>query len=180
MRKLLVIVFTVSMVAAIPLWAQTSAESQKLNYFAGTWRLEVHLIASAVGGKAFFGTEHNEWMPGGSLLLSRQEEESPITGGGLTVLAYDAQNKTYRYHQVKNSGESEDLRGTFENGIWTWITSAAANQARRTRLTMREISDTSYVLKLETASEGHDWSTVMEGKATKILRRTHQDVAFLR
>ena len=165
--------------------AQTSDESSvalgKLNYFVGTWTLEVHMKISPFASRTFFGTEHNEWMPGGSLLVSRQEGEAAPASGGLAVIAYNTQEKTYTYHVVKETGEAEDLKGTFEADIWTWTSSpAAGNEKRHSRLTIQEISPTSYSLKFETSPEGHDWSTVMEGKAVKFATRTRQDVAFLR
>jgi hypothetical protein len=153
----------------------------KLNYFVGTWTLEVHMKISPFASRAFFGTEHNEWMPGGSLLVSRQDGEAAPASGGLAVMAYNTEEKTYTYHVVKETGEAEDLKGTFEADTWTWTSSpAAGKQTRHSRLTIQEISPTSYSLKFETSPEGHDWSTVMEGKAVKFATRARQDIAFLR
>ncbi|HXW91633.1 MAG TPA: hypothetical protein VEK33_13875 [Terriglobales bacterium] len=168
--------------------AQTTSRSEqsgsalgKLNYFAGTWRLEVHMKMSPLGSRAFFGTEHNEWERGGSLLVSRQEGLPAEGSGGLAVMAYNPQEKAYTYHVVKDTGEAEDLRGMLEDHTWTWMSdSASGNQVPRTRFIVQEISPTSYSLKFETSSEGRDWSTVMEGKAVKVLKNAHQDVAFLR
>jgi hypothetical protein len=164
--------------------AQTPSEiqkpgpaQQKLNYFAGTWRLEVHMKASPFGPRAFFATEHNEWMPGGLLLVSRQEGETPAVGG-LAVMGYNTQEKAYTYHVVKSTGEVEDLKGTLEDHTWTWTGDGSG--AAKTRLTIKEVSPVSYALKLETASEGRDWSTVMEGRATKALADARQDVAYRR
>jgi hypothetical protein len=89
----------------------TVAALGKLNYFVGTWRTEVHVKISPF--RAFFGTEHNEWMPGGSLLVSRPDGEAAPASGGLAVMAFNTQEKTYTYHVVKDTGEAGDLRGTF-------------------------------------------------------------------
>jgi hypothetical protein len=166
--------------------AQTSATeksgaAEKLNYFVGTWSLEVHLKIGPLGSRAFFGTEHNEWMPGGLLLMSRQEGETAVPSAGLVVLAYNTQKKAYTYHVVKDTGDTEDLSGTLEDHRWTWTSfTTPGKQVARSRLIVQEISPTSYSLKFETAEEGHDWSTVMEGNAVKILPHARQDVAFLR
>lgn len=165
--------------------AQTTEKSasalEKLNYFVGTWSLEVHMKVSPFGFRAFFGTEHNEWMPGGFLLVSRQDGETSAGASGLAVMAYNTQEKLYTYHVVKDTGEVEDLRGTFDGSTWTWRSPAATGkQTPQSRLIVREISPTSYSLEFETSPEGRDWSTVMEGKAVKVTTRTRQDVAFLR
>lgn len=160
---------------------QSSAALGRLNYFAGTWRLEVHMKISPFGSRAFVGTEQNEWERGGSLLVSRQEGEAAPVSGGLAVMAYNAQEKAYTYHVMRDTGEAEDLRGTLEDHTWTWMSySASADRGPRTRFIVQEISPTSYSLKFETSSEGRDWSTVMEGKAVKVVTNAHQDVAFLR
>ena len=165
--------------------AQTSEKSasalEKLNYFVGTWSLEVHMKISPFGSRAFFGTEHNEWMPGGFLLVSRQDGEAATGAGGLAVIAYNTQEKLYTYRVVKDTGEVEDLRGAFEGNTWTWTSlPATGKQTPQSRLIVREISPTSYSLEFETSPEGRDWSTVMEGKAVKAATRNRQDVAFLR
>ena len=181
MKALLMAVATVILnVSLMP--AQVPSECQNLKYFAGTWTVEVHLKAASLGGKVFFGTEHNEWLPGQSLLLSRQDETSPLGSNGISIMGYNSHAKAYTYHQVKSDGEAEDLRGTFSEGTWTWTRGEIGNgeQRTRTRLIMKEVSATSYILKLENETEGHEWITLLEGKATKVLPRTHGDVAFLR
>jgi len=169
--------------------AQTVSENQKavsahdkLNFFAGTWNLEVRMKASPFVAKAFYGTEHNEWTPSGTLLISRQEGDAALTAGGLVVMAYDPQEKSYTYHVVKSTGDTEDLKGTLEGNIWTWTNDqpTAGSKAAKSRLTITELSPVSYFLKFETAADGVDWSTIMEGKANKVLPHAHQDVAFLR
>jgi len=181
MKRLLALLFVLAMSGATALFGQVNSESQKLNYFAGTWKIVAHLNAPALYSKTFIETEYNEWLPGRALLLSRQEADNEVSGG-VTVLTYDPQNKIYRYHQIKNNGDLQDLRGSFEKGTWIWMSAGVSNhdQSPKTRLVIKEVNDTSYTLKLESATEGHDWSTVMEGEASKVLARAHQDIAFLR
>jgi len=162
--------------------AQTAPQSEKLNYFAGTWKLEIHVRQSPVSGRVFFGTEHNEWISGRSLLLSWPEEPNGFIGAGVAVMGYDAEAKTYKYHQLKNTGDDEDLSGTFSDGTWTWISIETPQSRRivRTRLIMKEISRACYSFTVESAPNAQDWSIVMEGIATRIVPHAHQDVAFLR
>jgi hypothetical protein len=160
---------------------EKSSAAEKLNYFVGTWRLEVQMKIGALGSRAFFGTEHNEWMPGGLLLVSRQDGDTAVATGGLAVLAYNTQEKAYTYHVVKDTGETEDLSGTLEDRTWTWTSlTTTGKQVPQSRLIVQEISPTTYRLKFETSTEGRDWSTVMEGNAVKILTHARQDIAFLR
>lgn len=161
--------------------SEKSGAAEKLNYFAGSWALEVHMKIGPFGSRTFFGTEQNEWMPGGLLLVSRQGGETAVPSAGLAVLAYNAQAKAYTYHMVKDTGDTEELRGTLEDHTWTWTSfMTPGKQGPQSRFIVQEISPTAYSLKFETSQEGRDWSTVMEGNAAKILRRARQDVAFLR
>jgi len=171
----------VSGFAAAQTAENSSAALGKLSYFVGTWSLEVHMKISPFASRAFFGTEHNEWMPGGFLLISRQEGEAAPASGGLAIMAYNTQEKAYTYHVVKDTGEVEDLRGSFVGGTWTWTSPPAPGiETSQSRLTIQEISPTSYNFKFETSPQGRDWSTVMEGKAVKVATHARQDIAFLR
>jgi len=182
MRRLLSIAFTIFVAGTTLVSAQATPESEKLNYFAGTWKLEIHLRQSPISDKVFFGTEHNEWLPGRSLLLSRPEEQNVLGKGGVTVMAYDRNAKAYTYHQIKSGREEQKLFGTFTDGTWTWTGEEIAQNPKtfKTRLIMKEVSKTCYSLLLESANDGQNWAIVMEGIATKIVPRAHQDVAFLR
>jgi hypothetical protein len=181
MKTLFSVVFAIVVAGTTLLSAQVSPESEKLNYFAGTWKLEIHLRESPVSGKVFFETERNEWLPGRSLLLSRPEETTAF-GAGIVVMAYDPKAKAYTYHQIKSTGEEQDLFGTFKDGLWTWTGNETAQDSKtfKTRFVMKEVSKTCYSLVLESAKDGQNWAVVMEGIATKIVPRAHQDVAFLR
>jgi hypothetical protein len=182
--RLAAIVVTASIVLAQsrPKVQARDSAPEKLNYFAGTWTIEVQMKANALGSRAFFATEHNEWMPGRSLLVSRQEGDTVLGGSGFAVMAYDCDEKVYAYHIVKSTGETEVLKGKLEGNTWIWTSegTAKADEGGKARLIVTELSPTSYTLKFEAASNEHGWSTILEGKATKVIPHTHQDVAFLR
>jgi hypothetical protein len=182
MRTMLIVALAIVIVGTTLLLAQAAPESEKLTYFAGTWKLKIHLCHSPVSGRVFFGTEQNEWLSGRSLLLSRQADSNVFGGTSVTVMAYDPKTKIYKYHQVKDTGEDEDLSGSFSNGTWTWasIETPQTNRTAKTRLVMKEISGASYSFTVESAPNGQDWSVVMEGIATRITPHAHQDVAFVR
>lgn len=189
MARALVVLLLTLVIGTSLLFAQTSSEIdqpglayEKLNYFAGTWTLELHIKNSPFGSRVFFATEHNEWMPASSLLLSRQEGDGTVPFGGLTVLAYNAKAKTYTYHVVTNTGEVQDLRGTVDGNTWSWTSDATASggNAQKVRLIITELSSESYGLKFETSASGQDWCTVIEGEAHRAAGYPRQDVAFRR
>ena len=168
------------------LTAQTSSENkparERLNYFAGTWNVEMHMKSGALNSRVYFATEHNEWAPDHSLLLSKPEADRTLPEGGLAVMGYSSSKHTYMYHILKSTGDSEDLQGTVEDRTWTWLSDEVrtGGESTKTRITMKEISPTSYTLRIETLPAGGTWFTVMEGTAKKIVLHSHQDVAFLR
>src|SRR5215831_13148368 len=94
------------------LTAQTDSESkaarEKLNYFAGTWTVEMHMSAGALNSRKYVATEHNEWSPGHSLLVSKPEGDTAIPDGELGVMGYSPSKNVYTYHILKTSGDTED------------------------------------------------------------------------
>ena len=167
------------------LTAQTGSENklarERLNYFLGTWNIEMHMTTGALNSRVYFAAEHNEWVPDHSLLLSKPEGSTTLPEGGLAVMGYSPSKNVYTYHILKSTGDAEDLHGMVEDKAWTWVTDESRTDgSTKTRITMKEISPTSYMLRIETFSASGAWSTVMEGKARKVSTHPHQDVAFLR
>jgi len=166
--------------------AQTGSENkparERLNYFAGTWNVEMHMKAGALNSRVYFATEHNEWASDHSLLLSRPEADRSLPEGSLAVMGYSSSKHAYTYHILKSTGDSEDMHGTVDDRTWTWLSDElrTVGESTKTRITMKEISPTSYTLQVETLPTGGSWFTVMEGTAKKVVVHSHQDVAFLR
>lgn len=150
--------------------AKPGPEVKKLEYFSGTWKVEGEMKASPMGpaGK-FSGTEHNEWMPGGFFLISHSDETTPMGAGkGLAIFGYDAKEKMYTYQAYNSMGESENATGTLAGDTWTWTNEhKVEGKMLKGRFTVKTASPTAYSFKFEMQPEGGEWSTVMEGKATK-------------
>jgi hypothetical protein len=169
---LLITLFCAALAAAQnpPAPPKPAPELKKLDYFTGTWNLAGDMKASPFGpaGK-MVGTEHNQWMEGGFFLLSHADETSPMgKAKGLAIFGYDTNGKVYTYQAYNSMGESENARGTLEGNIWTWTNEMKMEgKVMRGRFTVKTTSPTAYDYKFEMAPEGGDWSTVMEGKATK-------------
>jgi hypothetical protein len=149
---------------------QPGPELKKLDYFAGTWRLEGDLKPSPFGpGGKFTGTENNEWGLGGFFLMSHSEFKMPMGGGtGLAVFGYKADEKVYVYHAFNSMGEAEDSKGMLEGDTWSWTSeSKMEGKVMKGRFVIKVISPTSYSFKFDMQPEGGEWATVMDGKATK-------------
>lgn len=145
-------------------------EVKKLDYFAGAWKSSGDLKPSPFGpGGKFTATEQNSWMSGGFFLLSHADENTPMGNGkGMAVFGYDPEEKVYTYNAFNSMGQAEHAKGTLTGDTWTWTNEEKMQgKLMRGRYTVKVVSPTSYTFKFEMAPEGGDWTTVMEGKATK-------------
>jgi hypothetical protein len=167
---LVTLLYAVAAAQTTPASPKPGPEVKKLDYFTGTWHLSGETKASPFGpaGK-FTGTENNQWMPGGFFLISHSDESMPAgKATGMAIFGYDASSKVYTYQAYNSMGEAESAQGTLEGNIWTWTNEhKIGDKMMRGRYTVKTTSPTAYDFKFETAQEGGDWSTVMEGKATK-------------
>jgi hypothetical protein len=147
-----------------------SPEVKKLEYFAGNWASTGERKPSQFGpGRKFTHTEQNSWGLGGFFLISHAEGSAP-TGKlkGLAIFGYDNFEKVYTYDLYTSGGRVEHAKGTLVGDTWTWThEERMQGKLYRGRYTIKVVSPTSYTFKFEIAPEGGDWSTVMEGEATK-------------
>lgn len=147
-------------------------ELKKLDYFAGTWRSTGELKPGPMGpGGKFSSLDHNTWMPGHFFLVTHATSSGVI--GHLTEVAYFGYNtndKAYTYDAFNSMGEAEHFKGNVEGDTWTWTSTAKMGpQTMKERFTVTVASPTSYNFKFEIAPEGGgDYTTVVEGKATKV------------
>jgi Protein of unknown function (DUF1579) len=148
-------------------------EVKKLDYFAGNWRATGDLKPSPMGpGGKFSEVIHSEWMPGHYFLVEHTTTSGVI--GHLVEIAYlgyDPRDKSYSYDAFNSMGEAEHAKGSVEGDTWTWTsTENMGGKMMKGRFTITVASATSYSFKFEVAPEGGgDYSTVVEGKATKVL-----------
>jgi hypothetical protein len=82
-------------------------------------------------------------------------------------MGYDAAEKVYTYDAFNNLGEADHFKGAVQGDTWTWTSEGnIEGKPAKMRFTAKEVSPTMYTMKFEMAAGG-DWTTVMEGKATK-------------
>jgi Protein of unknown function (DUF1579) len=155
--------------------AKPGAEQKELSFFAGTWTLQAVTKASPVtaAGK-FTQTETNQWIPGGFFLISHLSQRAPAGDplgshrSATAIRGYDPNEKMYTFDAFHGLGVAEHYKGTVQGDTWTFTgTNKVNGQSFETRYTATKTSASSYTFKVEISSGG-SWSTIMEGKATKI------------
>jgi hypothetical protein len=167
---LVVLVFAITAMSQTAPAPKPGPELKKLDYFAGTWTSEGEVKPSSFGpGGKITGTDHLEWMEGGFFLVGHSNGSTPMgPEKALAVWGYDPEEKTYTYHEFNNSGEAVFAKGTLEGDSWTWINENKMDgKVFKGRYSIKQLSSTSYTFKFEMQPEGGEWSTVLEGKATK-------------
>lgn len=179
MRKSLAITLTVTflLVAAVlaqgpPQMPKPGEEHKKLDYFAGDWSSEGDIKPGPMGpGGKFTGTDHMKWMDGGYFIVIHSEGKMPAPMGNmksLAVMGYNFQEKKYTYNGFNSMGEADQAMGTVEGDTWTFTNEVKmGDQMAKGRYIMKILSPKEYSFKFEMAPGGADFSTVMEGKATR-------------
>ncbi len=146
-------------------------ELKKLKYFAGNWTSEGDMKPSPMGpGGKMTMIEHNQWMDGGFFLTMHSEFKMADmgSGSGMAFMGYDTERKVYTYDEFNSTGEAEHSIGTLDGDTWTWIRDMhMCGNTMKGRFIMKTLSPTSYTFKFEISPDGKNWSTVMDGKATK-------------
>ncbi|HXN21160.1 MAG TPA: DUF1579 family protein [Candidatus Dormibacteraeota bacterium] len=147
------------------------AEQEKLAFFVGRWNSQADLKASAFGpGGKYSGTETCEWVANRFGILCRTQGTlpmGPITG--VSMIGYDAGEKTYVYSEINNFGETSISRGTVDGDTWTWTNDAKmAGKLMHQHFTMKVVSPDAATYKFEMAEGDGPFNMVMEGKQTRL------------
>jgi hypothetical protein len=89
-------------------------------------------------------------------------------GKELSILGYDPDRKVYTYNAFNSMGEAETSTGAVDGDTWTWTSDEHMGvMIMKGRFTMKVLSPTSHTVKFELSQDGTNWTTAMEGKATK-------------
>jgi hypothetical protein len=151
--------------------ATPAPELKKLDFMAGNWTSEGDMKPGpgTPGGK-FSSSSHAQWMDGNFFLVEHSDLDLGAMGKGkeLSILGYDPDRKVYTYNAFNSMGEAESSTGTVEGDTWTWTSEEhMGGTTMKGRFTMKVLSPTSYTMKFELSKDGANWTTAMEGKATK-------------
>lgn len=175
MRKMAIAVLAVG-VFVIGVCAQTSTskpgdEQKRIGFFEGKWKFEGEAKPSPMGpGGKIMANETCKWFAGGFHLVCQSEGTGPMGAAkSQSVMGYDPSEKTYTYYAISSLGEGFFVRGNTDSGkVWTWNNETTVNgKLMKVRVTVTELSPTSYGFKMEASFDGGDWAVLEEGKATK-------------
>jgi hypothetical protein len=166
----LLLIFTALAASAQMPMLKPGPEQKKLDYYVGTWTMDGDMKSGPMGpGGKFTGTDTDEWLPGGFFVQTHETFKTPMGDGtALAVIGYNSDDKVYTYHSFSSDGQTETSAGTVEGDNWTWTSDEKmGGQTMKGRYSVKVLSPTSYTFKFEMSPDGTNWSTVMEGKATK-------------
>jgi hypothetical protein len=166
----LMLVTIVSVQAQMQAPPQPAPQTKNLEYFIGSWTVNGDLKAGPMGpGGKLTGTDKWEWMAGHYFIVAHSDMQGAAgNGNSLSVMGYNADEKKYTYNEFDSMGQTELATGTFDGTTWSWTSDEHMNgQTMKGRYTAKEVSPTSYSFKFELSQDGTNWTTVMDGTATK-------------
>jgi hypothetical protein len=143
-------------------------EHKKLEYFVGTWKTEGEIKANELmpAGKTV-STETATLGPGGFYVESRSEGQWTTSA----IMTYDSHAKVYTSYYANSVGLVGASTGSVNGNTWTWmVEDKFAGKAVKGRTTITTLSPTQYTIKYEMADGKGDYTTIVEGKATKDVR----------
>jgi hypothetical protein len=144
-------------------------ELKKLEYFVGKWTVEGEIKPNGYvpAGKSV-STETATLGPGGFYVESRNEGQS---GTRLAIIGYDSHAKVYTSYYANSGGLVGVGTGTVNGNTWTWmVEDKYAGQSVKGRTTVKILSPTESTSKYEMADGKGGYTTIVEGKATKVGR----------
>jgi hypothetical protein len=147
-------------------------ELKKLDYFVGNWKVEGEMKPGPMGpGGKMTGTDAWGWMEGGFFLVNHSKFVGAGMGAGsaTSYMGYDTDKKVYTYDEFNSMGETVHSTGTVEGDTWIWQNDTKmGSQTMKGRFTVMIVTPTSYTFTFEVSQDGETWSTVMDGKETKV------------
>lgn len=149
-------------------------ELKRLAYFVGTWKSEGEMKPSGFGpGGKFTSTDTAKWMQGRFFLVTNSDGIGPLGPGKETsYMGYDPNEKVYTFHLFNSMGENVSAKGKVQGDTWTWNSEEKmGGNTIGVRFTIKEVSPTEYTFKMEMSQNAGPWSTVGEGKTTKVAAK---------
>jgi uncharacterized protein DUF1579 len=151
---------------------QPGPEVQKLAYYVGTWKGEGESKASPFGsGGKLSSSQTCEWFDGRFQVMCRGEETGPSGKRKfLNIIAYDQEKRAYTEYSISSFGESEyDKDGSYVGDKLTFLMDVdAGGKPAKLRYTEVHLSANLYTYQAEASLGGGTWTTIGEGKITKV------------
>lgn len=155
-------------------------EHAKLEYFVGKWTGEGSVSATPFGpGGKTSSMDACEWFEGKFAVVCRYEGKGP-TGPmkGIGIMGYSADQKVYTYYGLDNTAMTMTsvARGTISGDVWTYTDEAVVGgQKIASRYILTITSPDTYTFKWEMRGADGKWSTVGEGKSTRVKSATSDE-----
>ncbi len=145
-------------------------ELAKVDYFAGNWISDGDMKPGPMGpGGKITANDEAHWMEGKFFLVINSKFGGAMgSGSGMSFMGYDPEQKVYTYNEFNSMGQAEKSTGTVNGDTWTFTSDENfGGQMMKGRFTMKILSPTAYTYKFDISPDGNQWTTVMDGKATK-------------
>jgi hypothetical protein len=154
---------------------QPTAEHQRLQYFVGDWTTEGEMKPGPMGpGGKIASTDRCEWFEGRFAVVCHATGTTPMgPAKSLGIMGYSTEEKIYTYYGVDNSGMTmmAAARGSVQGDTWTYTDEGMmGGQKYTSRVTIKELSPTSYTFTMEMRGPDGKWLPLMESKSTKAAR----------
>jgi hypothetical protein len=182
MKRLLKVLFTcvavsaagaLSAVAQTPQAAKPGPEQARLGYFVGKWTAEGELKAGPMGpGGKFTSSDDCEWFEGHFSVICHSQGKMP-TGPtkSIGILGYSPEEKVYTYYGVDNTNMTMASvpKGTVQGKTWVYNDEGMMGGKKvKTRVTIKELSPTTYSFAMDMQGPDGKWLPIMESKNTKV------------
>ncbi len=170
-RSALFIFLVLALSATVLGQQQAGPEEKRLGYFVGKWREEVDVKPSALdpGHKGTIITTC-EWFSGGLHVVCHGDYSG--TAGevkDLSLFSYSREDKAYFYYEIISDGDRDFFTGTVQGNTWTWANDTKMNgKVIKGRYTYKEVSADNATMTYELQGDDGKWSTIMEGKASRV------------
>jgi hypothetical protein len=151
---------------------QPGPEHARLGYFVGKWTAKGELKAGPMGpGGKFTSTDNCEWFDGKYSVICRSEGAMPMgPSKSIGILGYSPEEKVYTYYGVDNSNMTMASvpKGTVSGKTWTYNDEGTMGGKKfKSRVTITELTPTSYTFRMEMQGPDGKWIPTMESKNTK-------------
>jgi Protein of unknown function (DUF1579) len=148
-------------------------EHERLAYFVGKWNAEGEVKPGPMGpGGAIKASDTCEWFEGRFSVVCHSEGSGPTgPSKSIGILSYNPEQKVYTYYGVDNSGMTMASvpKGTVKGDTWTYTDQGTMGGKKyKSRVTIKELSPTSYTFRMEMQGPDGKWAPLMESKNTKV------------
>jgi Protein of unknown function (DUF1579) len=146
-------------------------EYRRLDVFVGNWSMEGQQYDGPFGPNAkVVAVESYEWLAGGFFLLHRLGGKLDSTEiACMEIIGFDEATQNYPRYTFYGNGKTNEWQSQATDTGWTLIgDSTMGDKSLKVRCTIvMSISGEEMTSKWEYSSDGADWKTFWDVKATK-------------